>query len=46
VVVILHKVTNYLLKDKVFIDISAMMPQFVEGLTFNVDLRSLMSVGE
>jgi hypothetical protein len=30
VVVILHKVTNYLLKYKVFTDISAMMPQFVE----------------
>jgi hypothetical protein len=37
VVVILHKVTNYLLKYKVFIDISAMIAQFVEGLTFNVD---------
>jgi hypothetical protein len=36
VVVILHKVTNYLLKYKVIIDISAMIAQFVEGLTFNV----------
>jgi hypothetical protein len=35
VVVILHKVTNYLLKYKVFIDISAMIAQFVEGLTIN-----------
>ena len=34
-VVILHKVTNYLLKYKVIIDISAMIAQFVEGLTFN-----------
>ena len=32
----MHKVTNYLLKYKVFIDISAMIAQFVEGLTFNV----------
>ena len=32
-----HKVTNYLLKYKVFIDISAMIAQFVEGLTFKVE---------
>ena len=39
-VVILHKVTNYLLKYKVFIDISAMMPQFVEGLTLYLTRRA------
>jgi len=28
-VVILHKITNYLLKDKVFIDISALTPRII-----------------
>ena len=37
-VVILHKVTNYLLKYKVIIDISAMIAQFAEGLTLKLYL--------
>lgn len=37
-VVILHKVTNYLLKYKVIIDISAIIAQFVEGLTLTLYL--------